>query len=151
MYACRATRSSVARPGLAGGEHRPFSCAEHDDLGDPDATLSGSTQVVELMKQETAAGQRVIDNAVYRDRLMRLQGRVLAMHYDHLRLLSAKLNGKDASLAAMIVKLQGTELRHELEGLAVDALGEFGILFEEGRHLHETAVRGRRCTCSIWA
>lgn len=110
---------------------------ERDDLGDPDATLQRLNALVELMKQETAGGQRVIDGAVYRDRLMRLQGRVLALRYNHLRLLSAKLNGKDASLAAMIVKLQGTELRHELEGLAVDALGEFGILYDDGRHLRD--------------
>lgn len=110
---------------------------ERDDLGDPDATLQRLNALVELMKQETAGGRRVIDGAVYRDRLMRLQGRVLALRYNHLRLLSAKLNGKDASLAAMIVKLQGTELRHELEGLAVDVLGEFGILYDEGRHLRD--------------
>jgi alkylation response protein AidB-like acyl-CoA dehydrogenase len=110
---------------------------ERDDLGDPDATLQRLNALVDLMKQETAGGQRVIDHAVYRDRLMQLQGRVLALRYNHLRLLSAKLNGKDASLAAMIVKLQGTELRHELEGLAVDALGEFGILYDEGCHLRD--------------
>lgn len=110
---------------------------ERDDLGDPDATLQRLHALMELMKRETAGGQRVIDNPVYRDRLMRLQGRVLALRYNHLRLLSARLNGKDASLAAMVVKLQGTELRHELEGLAIDALGEFGILYDEGRHLRD--------------
>lgn len=110
---------------------------ERDDLGDPDATLRRLNALVELMRRETADGRRVIDNASFRDRLMRLQGRVMALRYNHLRLLSAKLNNKDASLAAMIVKLQGTELRHELEGLAVDALGEFGILYDEGRHLRD--------------
>jgi alkylation response protein AidB-like acyl-CoA dehydrogenase len=110
---------------------------ERDDLGDPDATLERLGALVELMKRETADGRRVIDNASFRDRLLRLQGRVMALRYNHLRLLSAKLNRKDAPLAAMIVKLQGTELRHELEGLAVDALGEFGILYDEGRHLRD--------------
>ncbi|MEX2112548.1 MAG: acyl-CoA dehydrogenase family protein [Pirellulales bacterium] len=110
---------------------------ERDDLGDPDATLQRLNALVDLMKKETAAGGRIMDNAAYRDRLLRLQGRVMALRYNHLRLLSAKLNNKDASLAAMIVKLQGTELRHELEGLAVDALGELGILYQEGRHLRD--------------
>ena len=90
-------------------------CRRPDDLGDPDATLRRLNALVELMRRETADGRRVIDNASFRDRLMRLQGRVMALRYNHLRLLSAKLNNKDASLAAMIVKLQGTELRHELE------------------------------------
>ncbi|REK19384.1 MAG: acyl-CoA dehydrogenase [Planctomycetota bacterium] len=110
---------------------------ERDDLGDPDATLQRLGTLVELMKRETVGGQRVIDNAAYRDRLLQLQGRVMALRYNHLRLLSSKLHGKAAPLAAMVVKLQGTELRHELEGLAVDALGEFGILYEQGKHLRD--------------
>ncbi len=47
---------------------------------------------------------------------MKIQGEVMAMRFNDLRLLSAKLNNKNASLAGMIVKLQGTELRHDLEG-----------------------------------
>jgi len=31
----------------------------------------------------------------------------------------------------MITKLQGTELRHELEGLAVDIMGEVGLSYED--------------------
>jgi alkylation response protein AidB-like acyl-CoA dehydrogenase len=110
---------------------------ERDDLGDPDATLTRFHALVDLMKSETADGRRVIDNPVYRDRLMRIQGRVMAMRANHLRLLSAKLNGKDALLAALIVKLQGTELRHQLEGLAIDALGEPGILYKDSPYLRD--------------
>ena len=87
------------------------------------------------MKNETVDGRRIIDNPVYRDRLMKLQGRVMAMRANDLRLLSAKLNQKDVQLAALIVKLQGCELRHQLEGLAIDALGESGILYKDGHHL----------------
>ena len=110
---------------------------ERDDLGDPDATLSRLHALVELMKNETVDGRPVIDNPVYRDRLMRIQGRVMAMRCNDLRLLSAKANRKDASLAAMIVKLQGTELRHQLEGLAIDALGELGILYRDSPYLRD--------------
>jgi len=108
---------------------------ERDDLGDPNATLMRLNLLIELMKNESADGRRLIDNAVLRDRLMRIQAKVMAMRANDLRLLSAKLNQKDASLAAMIVKLQGTELRHQLEALAIDALGELGILYEDGAHL----------------
>jgi len=108
---------------------------ERDDLGDPDATLSRLNALVDLMKNETVDTRRVIDNPVYRDRLMKIQGRVMAMRFNDLRLLSARLNQKDASLAAMIVKLQGTELRHELEGLGIDALGELGILYRDSPYL----------------
>jgi alkylation response protein AidB-like acyl-CoA dehydrogenase len=119
----------VGKPGQGWQVANAVLLHERDDLGDPDATLSRLHALMELMKSETVDGQRIIDNPVYRDRLMRIQGRVMALRANDLRLLSARLNQKDASLAAMIVKLQGTELRHELEGLGIDALGELGILY----------------------
>ena len=45
----------------------------------------------------------------------------MAMRCNDLRVLSSRLNNTDAGLARMISKLQGTELRHELEALAIDA------------------------------
>jgi alkylation response protein AidB-like acyl-CoA dehydrogenase len=108
---------------------------ERDDLGDPDATLARLNALADLMKNESVGGRPLMENAAYRDRLMRLQGRVMAMRANDLRLLSAKLNQKDAALASMVVKLQGTELRHELEGLAIDVLGELGILYGDSPYL----------------
>ena len=40
-----------------------------------------------------------------------------------------------AGLAGLVVKLQGCELNHQIAALAIDALGELGILYEEGEHL----------------
>ena len=37
----------------------------------------------------------------------------------------------------MIQKLVGTELRHELEGLAIDVMGEIGVLYEDSPHLRD--------------
>jgi alkylation response protein AidB-like acyl-CoA dehydrogenase len=68
---------------------------------------------------------------------MRIQADVMAMRCNDLRLLSARLNNKNASLAGMIVKLKGTELRHELEGLAIDVLGEIGTLYGESAYLKD--------------
>jgi len=108
---------------------------ERGDLGDPNATLTRFNTLVELMKEETIDGRRIIDNPIFRDRLMKLQGRVMALRFNDLRLLSAKANKQKAALARMVVKLQGTEMRHDLEGLAIDALGELGILYEGSPHL----------------
>lgn len=110
---------------------------ERDSLGNPNATLSRLTSLIELMKTETINGERVIDNPVFRDRLMQIQGRVMAMRCNDLRVLSAKLNKGDARLARMIVKLQGTELRHDLEGLAIDAMGELGLAYGENPYLRD--------------
>jgi alkylation response protein AidB-like acyl-CoA dehydrogenase len=108
---------------------------ERDDLGDPNATLARFNALTQLMQHETVDGRRVIDNPVFRDRLMKIQGEMMARRFNDLRLFSARVNHKEAPLAAMIVKLQGCNLRHELEGLAIDALGELGILYDDSPYL----------------
>jgi alkylation response protein AidB-like acyl-CoA dehydrogenase len=108
---------------------------ERGMLGDPNATEARLSNLIELMKTETVDGQRVIDNPVFRDRLMQLQGRVLAMKFNGLRLLTAQLTQEPAGLAGLVVKLQGCELNHQLAALAIDALGELGILYFDGPHL----------------
>ena len=110
---------------------------ERSMLGDPNATLTRLNALIDLMKNETVDGRRVIDNTALRDRLMRIQGKVMAMRFNDLRLLSAKVNQQDATLADLIVKLEGTELRYELEGLAIDALGELGILYEDSPYVRD--------------
>ena len=109
---------------------------ERGSLAPPDAALSRLNGVIKLMNSESVNGERVIDNPVFRDRLMKIQGRVLAMKCNDMRLLSARINkGQDAKLAGMIVKLLGTELRHELEALAIDVMGEIGIAYGDNPYL----------------
>ena len=109
---------------------------ERGSLAPPDAALSRLNGVIKLMNTESVNGERVIDNPVFRDRLMKIQGRVLAMKCNDMRLLSTRINkGQDAKLAGMVVKLLGTELRHELESLAIDVMGEIGIAYGDNPHL----------------
>ncbi len=109
---------------------------ERGSLAPPDAAMSRLNGVIKLMNSESVSGERVIDNPVFRDRLMKIQGRVLAMKCNDMRLLSASINkNQDAKLAGMVVKLLGTELRHELEALAVDVMGEIGIAYGDNPHL----------------
>ena len=109
---------------------------ERGSLAPPDAAMSRLNGVIKLMNTESVGGEKVIDNPVFQDRLMKLQGRVLAMQCNDMRLLSAQINkNQDAKLAGMIVKLQGTELRHEIEALAIDVMGEIGIAYEDNPFL----------------
>ncbi|MBT3624090.1 MAG: acyl-CoA dehydrogenase [Gammaproteobacteria bacterium] len=109
---------------------------ERGSLAPPDAALSRLNGVIKLMNTESVNGERIIDNPIFRDRLMKIQGRVLAMKCNDMRLLSARINkGQDAKLAGMVVKLLGTELRHELESLAIDVMGEIGIAYGDNPHL----------------
>lgn len=109
---------------------------ERGSLAPPDAALVRLNGVVKLMNSEAVNGERVIDNPIFRDRLMKIQGRVLAMKCNDMRLLSARINkSQDAKLAGMVVKLLGTELRHELEALAIDVMGEIGIAYGDNPYL----------------
>ena len=105
---------------------------ERGSLANPNVTLNRLNTLINLMKEETIDGRRLIDVASYRDRLLQVQGKVLAAQAHSLRLLSAKINpGQNVKLGGMIQKLVGTELRHELEGLAIDIMGELGTLYED--------------------
>ena len=111
---------------------------ERGSLGDPDKMVSRLNLLIALMKNETMDGKRIIDHPIFRDRLMKIQGKTLALKAHGLRLLSANLNkGQDVDLGIMIVKLFGTEMRYELEALAIDVLGELGTLYEESPHIRD--------------
>jgi alkylation response protein AidB-like acyl-CoA dehydrogenase len=103
---------------------------ERGMLGDPHAALARMNNLLALMAEESVDGVAVIDMPVFRDRAMRLQGRALAMKFHAMRLLTATAKREDLPVARMIVKLQATELNHEIATLAVDALGELGLLYD---------------------
>ena len=112
---------------------------ERGSLADPDVMMNRLYALIDLMKSETIDGERVIDKPAFRDRLLRVQGKVLAQQANALRLLSSSINkGQDTTMARFITKLIGTELRHELEGLAIDAMGEMGTLYEDSPHLRDS-------------
>jgi alkylation response protein AidB-like acyl-CoA dehydrogenase len=87
------------------------------------------------MQQETSAGVRPIDSPVYRDRLLRLQAQVLAMRYHSLRMLTCNLKGESTGVAGLVTKLTGCELSHQIAALAIDALGELGVLYDGSKYL----------------
>ena len=111
---------------------------ERGSLADPNATMNRINMLIDLMKEESIDGKKLIDIPVYRDKLMTLQGKVVAFQSHSLRTLSSKINpGQDVKLGKMIQKLVGTELRHELEGFAIDIMGEIGTLYEQSPLLRD--------------
>lgn len=108
---------------------------ERGMLGDPNAGMTRLAAIVKLMETETLGGHRVMDNPVFRDRLIRLQAEVHAMKMHGMRLMTMSLKGESKGLAGLIVKLQGCELNHQLAGFAIDVMGELGILYEDGDYL----------------
>jgi len=82
-------------------------------------------QLITLLKSRDLLGM-----AEYRDRLLKLQGEVIAWKAHNLRLLTEAAQGVDSGVKRMIIKYGGTMLGFRLASLAIDALGIAGLPFE---------------------
>jgi alkylation response protein AidB-like acyl-CoA dehydrogenase len=99
------------------------------------AQLEGSLlRCVELLQREVAGGVRAIDRPLLRDRLLRLQARVIALRGHSLRMLTCGLRGEFPGAAAFVTKLEGCEVSHQIAALAIDAMGELGVLYDGAKH-----------------
>jgi len=134
----RVPRSSVVgEPGKGWQVANATLTHERGMLGDPNAAEGRLMEIINIMKTETVNGERLMDNPHFRDRLMKLQGEVLAMQANGLRVTTSRLKGESAGLAGLLIKLQGCELNHELARLAIDCLGEIGVLYADSPYLKD--------------
>ena len=108
---------------------------ERGMLGDPAAMETRFQALVDLMRSETADGQKAMDHPVFRDRLIRLQAEIAAMKFNGLRLLTAASKREDAGMARLVVKLQSCEISHAMSALAIDVMGELGVLYDDSPYL----------------
>jgi alkylation response protein AidB-like acyl-CoA dehydrogenase len=103
-------------------------------LANPGLLVQRLAEVERLMKAESVGGRQAIDDPALRNRLMDLQGRVLAQQCHGMRLLTAADREEDPGLAGLVTKLEGCEIRYQLSRLALDALGEIGLLAGDSAH-----------------
>jgi len=99
-------------------------------IGDANKMMSRIKRVADLMQRTEIDGVRVIDLPEYRDRLVKLQGEVLASRCHHLRLLTDRARGEEQGLSRLIVKYFGTLLGYRITSLATDVLGLAGLHFD---------------------
>jgi alkylation response protein AidB-like acyl-CoA dehydrogenase len=103
---------------------------ERQMIGDASKMTARFEQLTTLLQTAEIDGVKLIGIAEYRDRLLRLQGEVLAWKAHNLRLLTEAAQGIDSGVKRMIVKYGGTMLGFRLSSLAVDALGAAGLPYE---------------------
>jgi alkylation response protein AidB-like acyl-CoA dehydrogenase len=94
-------------------------------------------RLVRLMRKETANGVPALASPVYRDRLMRLQARALAMKHHSMRLLTCGLKGESPGVAGLVVKLSNCQLSFDIAALAIDVMGELGSLYDHAKYERE--------------
>ena len=105
-------------------------------------------RLVKLMQRETVGGVSAMASPVYRDRLMRLQARMLTMKHHSMRMLTSSLKGESPGVAALVVKLQNCQLSFDMAALAIDVMGELGVLYDHTKYERE---RGFWQTHSIFS
>ena len=111
---------------------------ERQLLGDATKLTSRFERVRQMMQTTEIDGQPAIAIPEYRDRLMRLQGEVMAARYHGMRLLTTQARNEDPGLGRLIVKYHGTMLAYRLSSLAVDIMGAAGLAYEPGDDTSET-------------
>ena len=94
-------------------------------------------RLVRLMRKETVNGVATLASPVYRDRLLRLQARALAMKHHSMRLLTCGLKGESAGVAGLVVKLSNCQLSFDIAALAIDVMGELGSLYDHAKYERE--------------
>jgi len=108
---------------------------ERGMLGDPGQMLSRIESILKILQNEMLDGRRLIEHAMYRDRLVAAQAKTEALKFHSLRLLSHTLKNEEPGVSRLIVKYYGTTLARELSDIALEALGEIGQLYAGSSHV----------------
>ena len=99
-------------------------------IGDAGKMNARLEQLVRLCQSSEIDGRPIITMPEYRDRLLKLQGEVIAWKAHNLRLLTEAAQGTESGVKRMIIKYGGTMLGWRLSSLAIDALGAAGLPYE---------------------
>ena len=91
-------------------------------------------RLMKLMNRETVNGVTAMASPVFRDRLMKLQARVLTMKHHGMRMLTCSLTGESPGVAGLIAKLQNCQLNFDMSALAIDVMGELGGLYDHTKY-----------------
>jgi alkylation response protein AidB-like acyl-CoA dehydrogenase len=100
---------------------------ERAAIGGADNLGRQFAKLVELAREMDRIGDPLI-----RDRLVEIEGRVLAHRYTSYRLFSCQAAGEEAGPVALMMKLLLTEIGHDIALLAQELIGEAALTEPEG-------------------
>jgi alkylation response protein AidB-like acyl-CoA dehydrogenase len=102
---------------------------ERDMLGSASTSENLFHGLLKTLREERVDGRPALADPALRDRVAALQARTLAMRCHAMRQLSARVRGDSLGVAGLVTKLNGCQLNHDLAGLAIDGMGEAGVLY----------------------
>jgi alkylation response protein AidB-like acyl-CoA dehydrogenase len=101
---------------------------ERAGIGNAEMAVMTLMGVVHLAKTRLRNGRPAIEDAEIRQRLIALEGMVRAHEYSGYRQLSRAARGKDVGPVGLMNKLVSTNIGNEVAKLAIDLLGDDGLL-----------------------
>lgn len=101
---------------------------ERNMLGSTTTTQMLFNRLKSLAASVVRNGKPLSKDPVFRQRLADLEIRVEAMKYHMLRQLSDSAHGRNPGIEAMVNKLVGTELNHDLSTAAMEVMGDYSML-----------------------
>jgi alkylation response protein AidB-like acyl-CoA dehydrogenase len=101
---------------------------ERNVLGGSHASRQLFNRLLQLARTLKRNGRPLSADPVVRQQLADLEIRVEAMRYHSLRQLTDQINKRPPGVEAMVNKLAGTELNHEIAIAAMELAGESGAL-----------------------
>jgi alkylation response protein AidB-like acyl-CoA dehydrogenase len=84
--------------------------------------------LVMLARSLERHGRPAIEDPLVRNRLVELEARLLASEYHGYRLLTMSARREDPGIAGMVTKLSATQLGYDIAKLAMDVIGDQGLL-----------------------
>ena len=108
---------------------------ERNLLGSTTRTQLMMQNLIRLARSRQHYGKPAAEDPVIRQKLADLLVRVEAMKYHSYRQLTDALKGRPPGVAAMVNKLVGTELNHDICALALELLNSYAPLTRGSAHV----------------
>ncbi len=108
---------------------------ERNMLGSTTRTQLMMQNLIRLARSRQRYGKPAAEDAVIRQKLADLLTRVEAMRYHSYRQLTNALKGRSPGIGAMVNKLVGTELNHDICALALEIMGSYAPLSRKAAHV----------------
>lgn len=136
----------VPRENLVGELNQGWAVAnatlfhERNLLGSTARTQLMMQNLIRLARSHQRYGKPAAEDPVIRRKLADLLVRVEAMKYHSYRQLTDALKNRPPGIAAMVNKLVGTELNHDICALALEILNSYGPLIRSSAHVVDRGV-----------
>jgi alkylation response protein AidB-like acyl-CoA dehydrogenase len=101
---------------------------ERNSIGSSAQTTALFDGLLRLARQTTRRGRPALEDPEIRQRLAALEGHVRAHQYSGFRQLTRDARGQDPGILALMNKLVSTNIGHEVARIALDLLGDEGLL-----------------------